>query len=70
MENKEFVERDGAFFIVNDDGAEVDSWKAGEEREIRRALNLTYTERFRLMMKLMRIGSMPSRAKITHKKML
>ena len=55
--------------VLNDDGAVLDSWKAAEEKNTRAALSLTYTERFRLMTRLMRMNSMFSRAKITHKKM-
>jgi len=47
----------------------VDVWKAAEEKNIRESLSLSYTERFRIMMRLMRIAHMLSRAKITHKKM-
>ncbi len=45
-----------------------DSWKAADERNIRESLRLSYTERFKIMLRLMRIGNMLSRAKITHKK--
>lgn len=55
--------------VLNDDGAVLDLWKAAEKKSIRESLNLSYTERFRIMTRLMRIGIMLSRAKITHKKM-
>ncbi|GEM_PF-2403783 len=55
--------------VLNDDGSELDVWKAAERKEIMESLNLSYTERFRIMMRLMRIDNMLSRAKITHKKM-
>jgi hypothetical protein len=55
--------------VLNDDGAGLDSWKAAEEKNIREALSLSYTERFRIMTRLMRMNKMFSRAKITHKKM-
>jgi len=55
--------------VLHDDGSDVDLWKTAEERNIRESLSLSYTERFRIMMRLMRIDNMLSRAKITHKKM-
>lgn len=54
---------------LNDDGRGLDIWKLAEEKNIRESLNLSHTERFRVMMRLMRIDNMLSRAKITHKKM-
>lgn len=55
--------------VLNDDGAMVDLWKAAEIKSIQESLSLSYTERFRIMTRLMRIGIMLSRAKVTHKKM-
>lgn len=55
--------------ILNDDGSGLDIWELAEEKNIRESLNLSHTERFRVMMRLMRIDNMLSRAKITHKKM-
>lgn len=55
--------------ILNDDGHEIDYWKAAEEKNIRESINLSHTERFKIMTVLMRIGNTLSRAKITHKKM-
>lgn len=54
--------------LVQEDGNEIDWYKAAEERNIRESLSLSYTERFKIMMRLMRIDNMLSRAKITHKK--
>ena len=54
--------------VLNDDAPQLDLWKAAEERNLREALKLSYTERFRIMTRLMRIGNMLSRAKVTHKK--
>ena len=56
--------------ILNDDGHEIDYWKAAEEKNIRESINLSHTERFKIMTVLMRIGNTLSRAKITHKKCL
>jgi len=55
--------------VLNDDEPQLDLWKAAEERNLRESLKLSYTERFRIMTRLMRIGNMLSRAKVTHKKM-
>ena len=55
--------------VLNDDGIGLDMWKLAEEKNIRESLSLSHTERFRVMMRLMRIDNMLSRAKITHKKM-
>jgi len=55
--------------ILHDDGGEIDYWKLTEEKNIKEALSLNYTQRFRIMMQLMRMDNMLSRAKITHKKM-
>ncbi|MEO6722482.1 MAG: hypothetical protein ABIN67_19085 [Ferruginibacter sp.] len=62
-------EMEGSHNMVNDDGHEIDYWKAAEERNIRESINLNYTERFKIMTMLMRVGNTLSRAKITHKKM-
>jgi hypothetical protein len=55
--------------VLNNDTRQQNLWEAAEERNLREALKLSYTERFRIMTRLMRIGNMFSRAKITHKKM-
>jgi hypothetical protein len=45
-----------------------DVWGLAEEKKIRAALQLSYSERFSIMMRLMRIDKMLSKAKITHHK--
>lgn len=55
--------------FLHDDAAQLDLWKAAEYRNLRESLKLSYTERFKIMTRLMRIGNMLSRAKITHSKM-
>lgn len=45
-----------------------DVWEIAERKKIIAALNLSYSERFSIMMRLMRIDKMLSKAKITHKK--
>ncbi|HMO62082.1 MAG TPA: hypothetical protein PKC39_07525 [Ferruginibacter sp.] len=50
------------------DEENVDYWKAAEYKQLRDALKLSYTERFKIMMRLMRITLMLQRAKLTHKK--
>lgn len=55
--------------VLNDDGAIGDLWKAAERKNLQESLSLSFTERFRIMTRLMRIGIMLSRAKVTHKKM-
>ena len=54
--------------VLNDDGSKADVWKLAEEKNIRESLKLSHSERFRIMMRLMRIDNTLSRAKITHKK--
>jgi hypothetical protein len=53
--------------LPEDKGVE-DVWEIAERKKIIEALNLSYTERFSIMMRLMRIDKMLSKAKITHKK--
>jgi hypothetical protein len=54
--------------ILQEDKADKDVWEIAEEKKIRAALSLSYSERFSIMMRLMRIDKMLSKAKITHKK--
>ncbi len=56
-------------YFLHDDAGRLDLWKAAEDRNLRESLKLSYTERFKIMTRLMRIGNMLSRAKITHRKM-
>ncbi len=66
-ESKKYQQDDLPPSAMNEDGS-IDYWKAAEERDRREAMQLTYTERFRLMMRLMRIDMMLRNAKVTHKK--
>ena len=54
--------------ILQEDTGDKDVWEIAEENKIRSALSLSYSERFSIMMRLMRIDKMLSKAKITHKK--
>jgi hypothetical protein len=54
--------------ILQEDTGDKDVWEIAEEKKIRAALSLSYSERFSIMMRLMRIDKMLSKAKITHKK--
>jgi hypothetical protein len=54
--------------ILHEDTGDKDVWKIAEEKKIKAALSLSYSERFSIMMRLMRIDKMLSKAKITHKK--
>ena len=54
--------------IVNDDGGAYNAWKAGEDRDREESLKLNHTERFKIMMRLMRMDMMLKNAKVTHKK--
>ena len=54
--------------ILHEDTSDKDVWKIAEEKKIKAALSLSYSERFSIMMRLMRIDKMLSKAKITHKK--
>jgi hypothetical protein len=67
MPEKEYKINDLPLSVVNDDG-DIDYWKAGEERDRIESLKLSYTERFRIMMRLMRMDMMLRKAKVTHKK--
>ena len=67
MPEKEYKTNEGLPDVVNDDGS-YDPWKAGEERDRLESLKLSHTERFRIMMRLMRIDMMLKKAKVTHKK--
>ncbi len=69
MDSSKNMEKEINQNVLNDDGGELDVWKAAERKEIMESLSLSYTERFRIMMRLMRIDNMLSRAKVTHKKM-
>ena len=52
--------------VKEDDGD--DFWNAQEERRLRESILSSYTDRFKIMMRLMRIGHILSRSKIIHKK--
>jgi uncharacterized protein (DUF2344 family) len=54
--------------ILPEDIGIKDVWKIAERKKIIAALNLSYSERFSIMMRLMRIDKMLSKAIITHKK--
>ena len=54
--------------ILQEDTGDKDVWEIAEENKIRSALSLSYSERFSIMMRLMRIDKMLSKAKITLKK--
>jgi len=54
--------------IFPEDKGVKDVWEIAERKKIIAALNLSYSERFSIMMRLMRIDKMLSKAKITHKK--
>ncbi len=54
--------------ILPADAGDKDVWEIAEQKKIRAALSLSYSERFSIMMRLMRIDKMLSKAKITHKK--
>lgn len=43
-------------------------WEAADQKHRLHALNLSYTDRFKLMMRLMRINMMLKNATVTHKK--
>lgn len=49
--------------------AESAAWKQAEERKLAAQQQLTYTERFRIMMRLMRINAMLKNAVITHREL-
>jgi hypothetical protein len=68
MASKEYLPNDQKINIVHDDGDDI-YWKAAEEKRIRESILSSYTERFKIMMRLMRINNMLSRAKVTHKKL-
>lgn len=54
--------------ILPEDKGIKDVWEIAERKKIIAALNLSYSERFSIMMRFMRIDKMLSKAKITHKK--
>jgi hypothetical protein len=55
--------------ILHDDGPDTPwAWEPHEIAQLQEALKMTYTERFRLMTKLMRRGIMLQNAKITYQK--
>lgn len=68
MDSKEYLPEDEKLNILHDDGDDM-LWKAAEEKRIKESIASSYTERFKIMMRLMRIDNMLSRAKVTHKKM-
>ncbi len=69
MDSNKNNEREISQQVLHEDDSNDDLWKAAEKRNIMESLSLSYTERFKIMMRLMRIEHMLSRAKITHKKM-
>jgi hypothetical protein len=54
--------------ILNDDGGEAAYWQQQEDAQLQEALQKTHTERFRIMIQLMKRGIMLSNAKITTQK--
>ena len=69
MDYNKNIDIDNTQNVLNDDGVGVDMWKLAEEKNIKESLMLSHSERFRIMMRLMRIDNTLSSAKITHKKM-
>jgi hypothetical protein len=53
--------------LVNEDSPVYASREALEEARLKEAINRTDTEKFRLFTRMMRIGFMMKKAKITHK---
>jgi len=47
--------------------ADADDWKRAADRKLAEQQQRTYTERFRIMMRLMRISAMLKKAEITHR---
>jgi hypothetical protein len=68
MDPKEYSYNDESPKIFSEEEMDL-LWKAEEEKRIRESIQSSYTERFLIMMRLMRIDNMLSRAKVTHKKM-
>jgi hypothetical protein len=55
--------------ILNDDGDDTQwVWESHETAQLQESLKRTHTERFHLLMRMMRIGHMLSNAKVVHKK--
>ena len=67
MDSKKYLSNEEKLNVLQED-AEDGYWKAAEEKEIKESLQLSHTERFRIMMRLMRIDMMLRNAKVTHKK--
>jgi hypothetical protein len=68
MDPKKCLPDDEKLNILNDEGDDI-LWKTAEEKRIKESILSSYTERFKIMMRLMRIDNMLSRAKVTHNKM-
>lgn len=66
MSSKDYTSHDKLSLVKEDD--EDLLWSAQEERRLRESILSNYTDRFKTMMRLMRIGNMLSKAKIIHKK--
>ena len=69
MAKEEYLKNSLSHTILNDEGSSEFNWKIAEEKNIKHSLSLSHTERFRIMMQLMRMDNMLSKAKITHKRM-
>ena len=69
MAKEECLKNNHTHNILKDDGSSELNWKIAEEKNIKHSLSLSHTERFRIMMQLMRMDNMLSKAKITHKRM-
>ncbi len=66
---KEYKQPEQNASILHDDGANTPwAWEPQEIAQLQDALKMTHTERFRLMIRLIRIGRMLSNAKVTHQK--
>lgn len=67
MSLRQYSSEDIKLNVVKEDDGD-DFWNAQEERRLRESILSSYTDRFKIMMRLMRIEHMLSRAKIIHKK--
>lgn len=66
MSSKDYTSHDKLSLVKEDD--EDLLWSVQEERRLRESILSSYTDKFKTMMRLMRIGNMLSNARIIHKK--
>lgn len=63
---KEYPKNEENQHQINEQDAEYNAYQAEDDERLRQHLLLSYTDKYKLFRKMMRIGKMLASAKITH----